>query len=178
VRRTLALLALAALGLGLLVLVRAPARVPRPDRVHGARVLRVRRAAVRAIELSVRDRRLGARRTPGGWDVDGRPASAGLAAALDDLVASLAALRAVDAFRPRDRATYGLEPGRGTIVVTTRTRVVRLVLGHMNAAGSAVYARRSGDPRVFQLGAGLLGTLDGVFYRRDVSRRGGDPVPP
>jgi hypothetical protein len=54
------------------------------------------------------------------------------------------------------------------IALGTDAAVVRLVLGDANAGGSAIYVRRSGDPRVFQVGTGLLTTLDRVFYRRSV----------
>ena len=165
-RRTLALVALAALGLVLVVVIRAPL-APEARRAHGVRVVRVPKATVRSVELVIRDRRLVARHTAPGWEVDGAPADPPLAAALDDLLQNLVDLRAVDAFRPEDHGSYGLEPEHGSIVLATDAGQIRLLLGDVNAAGSAVYARRSGDPRVFQIGTGFLTTLDRVFYRRE-----------
>jgi Domain of unknown function (DUF4340) len=75
----------------------------------------------------------------------------------------------VDVFRPRDRASYGLDHPAVTITVRTRQGARRVVLGESNAAGSAFYARRDDDPRVMQVGSGLLSALERVFYERDRS---------
>ena len=73
-------------------------------------------------------------------------------------------------FRPRDAATYGLERPGGIIVLTTTHRVRRLVVGGLNAAGSALYARREGDQRVLQIGIGLGSAVERVLYDRDRQR--------
>src|SRR5689334_23917245 len=49
--------------------------------------------------------------------------------ALDDLVETLVGLRAVDSFRGRDGASYGLDRPRVTIEVATARGVRRLVIG-------------------------------------------------
>ena len=45
--------------------------------------------------------------------------------------------------------------------------VRRLVIGDLNAAGGALYARREGDPRVLEVGSALLSDLERVFFNRD-----------
>jgi hypothetical protein len=130
-------------------------------------VVRVVPAHVRALEVRLGDRRFAARRTREGWEIDGRPASRRSAEALTDLVETLGRLRALDAFRPRDAASFGLDRPRGTIAVVTAHRTRRLLLGDANAAASALYARREGDPRVLQIGTLLLSDIERVFYTRD-----------
>jgi hypothetical protein len=171
VRRTLWLLALVVVAAGLASVVRPPARVPPAERVRGHRVLGVGAPAVRALDVELGEHRFSARRRDGGWDVDGEPAGAGTARALDDLVAGLAHLRALDAFRPRDGVAYGLDRPRATIAVTTGRGVRRLVVGATNAAGSAFYARRVGAPRVVLVGTGLLSGLERVLYQRRLERQ-------
>jgi hypothetical protein len=131
-------------------------------------VLRVVPRAVRALEVTLDERRFAARPVAGGWEIDGRLANARTAEALADLVDTLGTLRAVDVFRPRDEASYGLDRPRGTIAVVTPRRTRRLVLGASNAAASALYARREGDPRVIQVGTLLLSGIERVFYQRDL----------
>ena len=166
-RRTLILAGLVALGATLVVLVRAPVRPRGQLAVRGHRVFGVGRHAVRGIDVALEARRFGARRTAEGWEIDGQRASAGTAAALDDLLETVVGLRAVDSFRSRDTASYGLERPRATIEVVTARGVRRLAIGDLNAAGSALYARRSGDPRVLQVGSALLTDLERVFFNRD-----------
>ena len=107
-------------------------------------------------------------RSGNGWLLDGRPATATAADALDTLVETLAGLRALDAFRPGDREALGLDPPQATITVRTRRGAQRLRLGTLNAAGSALYAERDGHPRAFLAGTGLLSALERVFYQRDL----------
>ena len=156
----------------LVLSVRAPLPRTGPDAVRGRRVLAVGRHAVRGIDAVLEERRFSARRTADGWELDGRPASAASADALQDLLDALVGLRAVDTFRARDTSSYGLDRPRATIDVHTRRGPRRLLLGAMNSAGSALYAGLSGDPRIVQVGVGLLSGLERVFYTRDGSRSG------
>jgi hypothetical protein len=172
VRRTLSLAALAALGAILVLVVRAPSPPEPAALVRGHRVFRVVPGAVRALEVSLDGRRFAARRSPEGWEIDGRRATVRSAEALSDLVDLLGALRAVDVFRPRDGASYGLDHPRGTITVVTARRTRRVVLGDSNAVASALYARRQGDPRVLQVGTLLLSAIERVLYHRDAGGRG------
>jgi len=149
------------------VAVRAPDRPRGLHAVRGHRVFRVARPAVRGLEVTLGTRHFSARRSAAGWELDGRGAPPRAAEALDDLVDTMVALRAVDVFRSRDTASYGLERPEATIVVYTARGERRLVVGAMNAAGSALYARRSGDPRVMQVGTLLLTEIERVFYNRD-----------
>lgn len=160
------------LGATLVLLVRAPERRAPSDAARGHRVLGVAPHAVRALEVALDGRRFAARRNTGGWEIDGRPASPRAAEALADLVETLGGLRAVDVFRPRDAASFGLDRPRATIVVVTPRGPRRLVLGDANAAASALYARRDGDPRVLQVGMFLLSGIERVFYTRDASAPG------
>lgn len=168
-RRTLALVALVVVGAVLVLLVRAPVRRTGLQAVRGHRVVRVPAAAVERIELVRGGDRLRAERIPGGWAVDGRPAPAAVAEALVDLVDMLAGLRAIDVFRARDRAGFGLERPTRRIVVATARRTVELQLGDFNAGGSAVYVRRVGDPRVLLLGTTVASAVDRVFYQQSVA---------
>jgi len=150
------------IGLVLVAVVRRPER-PRPPGERGHRVLAVAPDAVRGLDLVLDARALSARRANGGWTVDGAPAGATTARALDDLVETLGGLRAVDVFRDRDGATYGLDHPRATIAVVTDGDSQRLEIGAANAAGGAFYARRAGDPRMLQVGALLVTQLERVF---------------
>src|SRR5439155_1030631 len=87
------------------------------------------------------------------------------------VIETVVGLRAVDSFRSRDSASYGLERPHAAIEVVTARGVRRLVIGDLNAAGSAFYARRAGDPRVLQVGSGLLSDLERVFFNRDGPRQ-------
>ena len=126
--------------------------------------------AVDAVTLIWDGRELRARRRAAGWQVDGRDADRATAGALDDLVEMLAGLRAIDAFRARDAGSYGLGTPQGTIELRGGTSARRLVVGGINAAGSAYYARRDGDARVLQVGIGLGSSIERVFYVRDRQR--------
>jgi hypothetical protein len=156
------------LGAGaLLLVVEAPPRRTGPESVRGPRVLRVRAASVRAVELRAGDHQVAAVRAPGGWQLDDRPAPPGAVDALDTLVTTLADLRAVDAFRPERGAQLGLDPPTATIALRTAHRQIVLQLGAPNASGGSVYAERQGHPRIFLVGTGLLSALERVFYQAD-----------
>jgi hypothetical protein len=170
-RRTALLAGLVVLGALLVVVVRAPERRAPPARGH--RVFRVAERAVRAVDVRLDTRRFTAVRTGDGWTLDGRPAAPVAVAALDDLVRTLARLRAVDVFRPRDRASFGLDAPQASITLRTPRAARHVVLGDTNAAGSAVYARRDGDPRILQVGVMLLSSLERVFWARSAA----DQVP-
>jgi hypothetical protein len=154
---------LVAVGAALLVAVRAPERTPAPSALRGHRVFRLSPGGVGAVEVEAAGRRFRARRVPTGWLLDDGPADQRTAAALDDLLDTLVGLRAVDVFRPRDTASYGLDRPEATITVHTGRRVRRVVLGAPNAAGSAFYARRDHDPRVMQVGSMLLSAIERVL---------------
>jgi hypothetical protein len=165
VRRTLALAVLVAVGVLLVLAVRPPPVPSGPQAVRGRRVLGLHRPHVRSVSVTLRGRRVSAERVGKGWAVGDRSVGGPAVEALDDLVETLVGLRAVDAFLPRDAASYGLDPPQGIVSVTTARGTRTLVLGGLNAAGSAVYARREGDPRVLQVGTALLSALERVFYR-------------
>jgi hypothetical protein len=138
--------------------------------LRGHRVFGVPLAAVRGIEVEMAGRRFAAHRRDHGWEIDGRGANPGTTAALDDLVETVANLRAVDVFRPEGGTTsYGLAPPRGTITVMTARAARRLLLGDPNTSGSAFYARRAEDSRVIQVGMPLLTAIERVFYHRTAS---------
>ena len=151
----------------LVLLVRAPVRPRGQLAVRGHRVFGVGRHAGRGIDVVLEGRRFSARRRAEGWEIDGRRASAGTAEALDDLLTAVVGLRAVDSFRSRDAASFGLERPRGTVEVATARGARRLVIGDMNAGASALYARRLGDPRVLEVGTGFLTDLERIFFNRD-----------
>jgi hypothetical protein len=153
-----------ALGAFLVVTVRAPERPVGEHAVRGHRVFRVARHAVRALDVTLGERRFSARRAGAGWELDGRPAPPRAAEALDDLLDTLATLRAVDVFRRRDVASYGLDRPQATFALHTARRTRRVVVGGLNAAASALYAERAGDPRVLLVGTLILTEAERVFY--------------
>jgi hypothetical protein len=147
-------------------MVRSPT-APAPSAVRGHRVFGVAKTSVRQIDVALGERRFTARRTDAGWELDGRPAGPGAAAALDDLLLGLVDLRAVDVFRPRDGSTFGLDVPRATITLHTARGTRRVAVGGANVAGSAFYARREGSPRVVQVGTLILSRIERVFFQRD-----------
>lgn len=157
-----------------LVVVEAPQRRTGLESVRGPRVLRVRPERVRRIELAGGTRRLTAVRTASGWELDGRAADAATVEALDELVDTLAGLRALDAFRPGARTGFGLDPPAATLAVFTDTRERRLALGTPNAAGNGIYVERLGHPRVFVVGTGMLSAIDRVFYQEQLAGKTAD----
>jgi hypothetical protein len=158
---------LVALAGALVATVRAPERRTGFYAMRGHRVFDVGARSVDAVDVVLGDRRFAAERRDARWSIDGRPATAGTAAALDDLVSALAGLRAVDVFRADAGAGFGLVQPHGSIEVRTARGRRRLELGEITASGGAVYARRVGDPRLLQVGTGLLSSLERVFFERD-----------
>ena len=151
----------------LVVTVRAPVRRAGKDAARGHRVFPVARDAVQGLDVALGERRFTARRAAGAWELDGRSVSPRAAAALDDLVDALVALRVVDVFRGGAADAYGLDRPAGTITLSTPRGTRRVVVGGLNAAGSALYAQRVGDPRVLLVGTLLLTEIERVFYARD-----------
>ena len=151
---------------GLLVLlVRAPVPPTGLEAAGGRRVFGGERVA--AIMMRWGDRELHASRDGSGWAIDGRAVPSATATALDDLLATLGRLRAVDVFRPHDAGAYGLDRPRGTIELQGGAHVRRLTIGALNTAGSAFYARREGDGRILQVGSGIDSEIERVFYAVD-----------
>ena len=169
-RRTVVLLVLVTLAAVLVVVVRPPERPTGAQAVHGRHVFGEEGAPVEEVSATWGDARFAARRRDAGWEIDGHPASAATATAIDDLVEALVGLRALDTFRPHDEATFGLDTPRGVIALTRAGRVRRLVVGALTAAGSAFYARREGDTRVVQVGTGLQSAVERVLFARDRQR--------
>jgi hypothetical protein len=164
---------LVAIATVLVLVIEGPRRLSGPESVHGPRLLRLRPSAVRAIEVEAGASRLSATRSPDGWVLDGRSATATAAEALDALAEALANARALDAFRPGDRQALGLDPARAVVTVRTRSGDQRLRLGTTNASGGALYVERDGHPRAFLVGTGLLSALERVFYQRDLGAPSG-----
>lgn len=170
-RRTLLLALLVAVGVLGLVLVEAPHRPTSRELVRGPRLMKAAGSSIREVSAVLGERRFSATRTDAGWLIDGAPASDGVADALNDVVQTLVELRAIDAFRAEGWAQFGLETPHGVVTVVAAGRegddTERLELGDFNTGGSAIYARRDGDPRVFQIGVFLPSALERVFYQRD-----------
>ena len=158
-----------------MVFIRAPERRAGLYAVRGHRVFGIRRHAVLGADVRLGERRFAARRTEDGWEIDGQPASPGTTEALDDLLDTLLGLRAVDVFRSQEVSSFGLEQPRATIELLTARGAHRLLVGSLNSAGSAFYARHADDPRILQIGTLLLTEIERVFYNRDgpgVARQG------
>jgi hypothetical protein len=168
VRRLVVLGGLVALGAALVCVIEAPPRRTGEELMRGPRVMRVAPHAVRTLTVTEGDESFAAERRAGGWTIDGMQASDEAALALDDLVAALAKLRAIDAFTPDEPADWGLDPPRGTIGIETAKRRRRLALGAVVSSGGAFYAQRDGDRRIFTVGVGLLSAVERVFYQRAV----------
>jgi len=124
--------------------------------VRGPRPFRIGPGDVQRIEVTMGGRSFVVERVADGWRLDGTPPSAAGHDAITTLADELARLRAVDAFRATSFEEFGLDPPRGTIVVTTPRGVQHLALGTLNAGGSTVYARRAGHARVLHLGVYFL----------------------
>jgi hypothetical protein len=151
----------------LVLTIRAPERRTGFYAVRGHRVFGVPARAVTGVTVVLGDRRFAAERHGETWTIDGRPATPGTAAALQDLATTLAGLRSVDVFRARDGASYGLGQPHGWVELRTARVRRRLDLGDLTAGGGTLYARRTGDPRVLQIGTGLLSSFERVLYERD-----------
>ena len=164
VRRTLVLAGAVALAGTLVVLVKPPPRRTGEESVRGSRLVRMAAESVESVAITVGEHHAAARRVGGRWTVAGQPASPPLEDALADLLRTLATLRAVDRFRPRDGATFGFDPPRATIELRSRRGTTRVVLGELNAARSAVYARREGAAHVWLVGLYLVSALERVIY--------------
>lgn len=161
--RTLVLAALAAIAVVLALTVHAPERRTGQAAVSGTRLVRVPAHAVQRIDLTLDGRHAVFARAGSGWTANGVALDERGNGATRDLLVSLTGLRAVDQFRGEPQASFGLTPPRGTIVLATPRREVRLWLGAFTATTATVYARRERDHRVFQVGTYLLSQLDRVL---------------
>ena len=164
VRRALVVVGAVAVAGMLVLLVERPPRRTGEESVRGPRLVRMSAEAVEFVGITIGEHRAAAERAGTGWIVGGRPASPPLADALADLLRTLATLRAVDRFRPRDGASFGFDPPRATIELRSRRQTTRVVLGELNAARSAVYARLEGTPQVWLVGLYLVSALERVIY--------------
>jgi len=151
-------------------LVPAPAPTTGVEALRGVRVFEVDAGSVGRIDFRLRDEApVSLARNDGAWRVDGHVANAGETAAIDDLVTLLARLRAVDAFRSDDPSQFAFDPPQATLTLTVDGRDVRLDLGGFNSTGTTIYARRSDDERVFQLGTQLLSSMQAVLFQRKLA---------
>jgi len=164
VRRALVIAGAVALAATLVLFVEPPRRRTGEESVRGPRLVRMRAESVESVVIAIGEHRAAAQRVGVRWTVAGRPASPPLEDALVDLLRTLATLRAVDRFRPRDGAGFGFDPPRATIELRSRRRTTRVVLGELNAARSAVYARRDGAAHVWLVGLYLVSALERVIY--------------
>jgi hypothetical protein len=164
VRRTFIVAGAVALAGMLVLLVKPPPPRTGEASVHGPRLVRMRAESVESVAITIGQHHAAARRVGGRWTVAGRAASPPLEDALTDLLRTLTTLRAVDRFRPRDGAAFGFDPPRATIELGTRRGTTRIVLGELNAARSAVYARREGAAHVWLVGLYLVSALERVIY--------------
>ena len=167
-RRLLVLAVLVVAAGALVLLVEAPTRPTGEESVSGPRLVRLAPASIDRVVVVIGAHRAAAERADGRWTIDGRPASAALGGALDDFLHTLTSLRAVDRFRPRDGATFGFEPSpRASIELGAAQETLRIVVGELNGARSAVYARRDGDPHVWLVGLYLISAMERVIYFAD-----------
>jgi hypothetical protein len=164
-RRFLLLALLVLVAGALVVLVEAPRRRTGEETVRGSRLVRLAADSVNRVVVTIGDRHAAAERVAGRWTADGHAVSDALGDALGNLVETLTGLRAVDRFRPRDAASFGFEPKpRGTVELGGPHGTTRILLGELNGARSAVYARRDGDPHVWLVGLYLISAMERVIY--------------
>lgn len=154
----------AAMALALTLVVKAPPRRGGEAAVRGPRVFKLAPADVVRVEAAIGERTVVAERVSGGWAVRGAPVDQAGRDAIDDLIATLVGLRAIDRFRPADGARFGLDPPRAVVTLAGTRRRTRLDLGELNAARSAVYARREGSPHVMIVGLYLISALERVVH--------------
>jgi hypothetical protein len=164
VRRLVILGLFVAAAVALTLLVEAPPRRAGEAAVRGPRVFKIAAASVSRVEVTIGEHAVAADRGRSGWVVGGVPADETAEGAIDDLVETLVRLRAIDRFRPNDGAHFGLDPPRATVTLANARRRTRLDLGELNAARSAVYARRSGSPHVMIVGLYLVSALERVVH--------------
>ena len=164
--RRLVLLAVLVLVAGALVVrVEAPARRSGQETVSGPRLVRLAPDSVDRVVVTIGDRHAAAERVAGQWTAGGRAVSDALGDAIRNLVDTLAGLRAVDRFRPRDTASFGFEPTpRASVELGGPRGTTRIFIGELNGARSAVYARRDGDPHVWLVGLYLISAMERVIY--------------
>jgi hypothetical protein len=166
VRRTLRLLALfVAVGAAALAWERGRAPAP-PD----PPLLSLAARNVVGLRVRMGTRRLDAVREGDGWRIvqlpSARPAAS---AAVATLVDALVAIVPVDAFARQeiDRGALGLVTGRARIELDTaksRNAAV-LILGDYAPTRGSVYAALASDPRIFLLGALIVGRIEAAFHR-------------
>jgi len=177
-RRLILFAGVVGLAGALVLLVDAPPRRSAEESVSGPRLFRMPAESVSRVLVTIGERRAAAERAADGWMIDGRQASPPLEDAFTDLVRTLTTLRAVDRFRPRDDADFGFEPPRATIEVTGAQGLERVRLGQLNAARSAVYARREGTPQVWLVGLYLVSALERVVYFASLEASPTGSLPP
>jgi hypothetical protein len=175
VRRWAALGALSVLAGMLVVLVPAPRTPTGEEAVTGPRLFKISAEAVRQVIVTIGAQRVAAVRGARDWAIEGRPVSPATQDAITDLLRTLVVLRAVDRFRPEDAAAFGLDPAHATIEVVSPHRRTRLLLGELNAARSAVYARRDDAPQVMLVGVYLLSALERLVYFASLEARASLP---
>jgi Domain of unknown function (DUF4340) len=159
------------------VLLRPPPPRTGLEAVSGARLVRASPRAITRLGLALDGRQITAVRVAGGWTSGSEPAAPPLAEALDELSKALASVRAVDQFRSSPQHAFGLDPPRGTIVVSTARRETHLDLGALNASATTLYVRRRGDPRIFQVGTYLLSQVGRVLDRLGTGAARPDAAP-
>lgn len=164
VRRLVILGLFAAVAVALTLVVQAPPRRGGEAAVRGPRVFKIEAASVRRVEVTIGERAVAADRGPDGWTVGSARMDEAARRAIDDLVETLVRLRAIDRFRPSDDGRFGLDPPRATVALASAARRTRLDLGELNAARSAVYARREGSPHVMIVGLYLVSALERVIH--------------
>jgi hypothetical protein len=157
------LVALVVVAFALALWIEPQRRQTPAELARGPRAMRIVPGDVERVEVRRGPERVEATRAPIGWTIDGRAAPPMKAQAVDDLVQLLSTVRAVDAFRAEDLATFGLEPPSATIVVTTGAGERRLAIGVLNTTGATVYARCDDHPRVLRLGVYLLSVVERVL---------------
>lgn len=144
---------------------------PAPEAAPERSLLGMDAAAVRAVEFRRGDVRVRAVRDDDRWrmlDPEGARVPSDLVAAA---VATLTAgqVSEVVAERPQaaDLATFGLAEPHSAIVITAGTddarRELTVLLGERNPTRTALYARRTDDPRVYLVGLNLRYYEDLIF---------------
>ncbi len=155
-------------------LVEAPrARAPAPPAPVRARFLDVGPDALREVRLHQGGRTIVMGRRDGGWEVTQPPQAPiprDLAAAF---VAALAGAEVIDRVGTADgdADAFGLGGGASRVeLVTADGATTAIALGDTNPTGTAVYARRAGDPAIVLIGRNVRYYEDLLFQALPAGR--------
>ncbi|HEV8534018.1 MAG TPA: DUF4340 domain-containing protein [Methylomirabilota bacterium] len=160
--KTLVILAVIAVGLGGFLVVDNYWLIPKREKVEGAkgRLWKVEPKDVETVTIKRKGETIRLKRSADGWDMLEPVKARGDRGAVDEVVTSLATLRAdreIDP-NPAKLSDFGLEPPAAevTLEVKDGKAPLTLAVGGKNPTGVWVYAREGSKPAVVALGESVF----------------------